>query len=82
MTSPARIRASIALQAPERRRYRDPEELASFMAARYDLQCPHRRCTEPVIEIAGQDGKKGYICKAHGPITPGNRTKATKEAEK
>ena len=51
------------------------------METRYDLQCPHRGCAEPVIEIAGQDGKKEFVCKAHGPITPVSRTKATREVE-
>lgn len=66
MTSPARIRASIALQAPERRRYRDPEELASFMV------CPHCMGKLTVHGFIAKDGAivETYHCKQHGDVCP------------
>lgn len=76
MTSPARIRASIALQAPERRRYRDPGELGAMDA------CPHCRQRLARHEFTTPDGLKlaTWHCKEHGDVLP-VRTAMTSNAE-
>lgn len=50
------------------------------MKVRYDLRCPHRNCMEPVIEMTTGMEKRGYVCKQHGPITPGTSTMTIREA--
>ena len=76
MTSPARIRSSIALQAPERRRYRDQKELGAMDA------CPH--CRQPLArhDFTTPDGLglTTWHCKEHGDVLP-VRTATTGNAE-
>lgn len=35
---------------------------------------------EPVIEMTTGMEKRGYVCKQHGPITPGTSTMTIREA--
>lgn len=49
------------------------------MKVRYEMKCPHRDCWEPIIEIMSGIESKGFICKKHGPITPGISREANRQ---
>lgn len=41
------------------------------MKVRYEMKCPRKDCTEAIVEITSGRDRPGFVCKKHGPVTPG-----------